>query len=75
MNRVCFHPILVTWFLIVFGDEVTKILRNSLFIFDFHIANGKHCTENHGTKVTKLPKYVMSRAFFLKKKFYHFFHT
>ena len=28
-----FHPILVTWFLVVFGDEVTKILRNSLFSF------------------------------------------
>ena len=31
----CFHPILVTWFLFFFGDEVTKILRNSLFIFYF----------------------------------------
>ena len=28
-----FHPILVTWFLVVFGDEVTKILLSSLFIF------------------------------------------
>ena len=24
---------LVTWFLVVFGDEVTKILRNILFTF------------------------------------------
>ena len=28
-----FHPILVTWFLVVFGDKVTKILHNSLFTF------------------------------------------
>ena len=31
----CFYPILVTWFLVIFGDKVTKILRNSLFIFYF----------------------------------------
>ena len=30
-----FHPILVTLFLVVLGDEVAKILRNSLFIFHF----------------------------------------
>ena len=29
----CFHPILVTWFLVGFGNKVTKI--NSLFIFHF----------------------------------------
>ena len=34
-DKCCFHPILVTWFLVVFGDEVTKILCNSLFIFHF----------------------------------------
>ena len=28
-----FHPILVAWFLVVFGDEVTKVLPNSLFTF------------------------------------------
>ena len=28
-----FHPFFVTWFLVVFVDEVTKILRNSLFSF------------------------------------------
>ena len=28
-----FHPIFVTSFLVVFGDEVTKVLRNSLFTF------------------------------------------
>ena len=31
----CFHPILVTWFLVVFGDGVTKILCDTLFIFHF----------------------------------------
>ena len=28
-----FHPIFITWFLVVFGDQVTKILYNSLFTF------------------------------------------
>ena len=36
LDKCCFHPILVTWFLVVFCDEVTKILRtSSLFIFHF----------------------------------------
>ena len=64
----CFHPILVTWFLVVFGDEVMKILRNSLFFITSWpscLANGKHRTENHATNVIKkpktmLPKYVMN---------------
>ena len=51
-----FSSHLVTWFLIVFGEDVTK-----------HLVNGKNCTENHATKVTKkqklkLPKYAMSQA-------------
>ena len=36
LKRVCywaFHTIFVTWFLVVFGDQVTKILNNSLFTF------------------------------------------
>ena len=50
----CFHPILVIWFLVVFGDQVTKILHNSLFIFycfsfSSCLANGKHHTENNAT--------------------------
>ena len=28
-----FHPIFVTWFLVVFYDQVTKILRNSVLLF------------------------------------------
>ena len=27
------HPIFVIWFLVVFGNKVTKILSNSLFTF------------------------------------------
>ena len=50
-NKCCFHPILVTWFLVVFGNEVMKILRNSLLIFCLFclscLANEKHRTENH----------------------------
>ena len=51
--------------MVVFGDEVTKVLRNSLFTFfiifhfrlaHFGFANGKHRTENHATKVTKTRK-------------------
>ena len=61
---------MVTWLLVVFGDKVMKILRNSLFIFHFVLP--VFCTEDHTTKVkkkpkTKLPKYVMSRANVRKK--------
>ena len=40
-----FHPIFVTWFLVVFGDQVTKILHNSLFTF----FNEQGKTGNNGT--------------------------
>ena len=30
--------ILISWFLVVFGNKVTRILRNSLFIYNFHLA-------------------------------------
>ena len=51
----CFHPIWVTWFLVVFGNEVTKLLRISLFIFHFLC-----WPAIKGVKEpkTKLPKYV-----------------
>ena len=54
----------------------TKLWKYYVIVYLFFIssclsclANGKHCTENHATKVTKtpktkLPKYVMSRAQF-----------
>ena len=62
-----FRFILVTWFLVVFGDEVTKILRNSLFIYHFCLAFFALQTENIIQKITlpmwrkcektKLPKW------------------
>ena len=58
---LCFvHPIFRFWFVVTFGDEVTKIqkiLRNLCL----HIArqdgqDGKNRKENHATKVTKETK-------------------
>ena len=66
-----FHPTLVTSFLVVFGDKVTKILRNSLFIFHFvlPILPCKRKTLHRKSRnlsdekpKSKLPKYVMSRV-------------
>ena len=51
---------MVTWFLVVFGDEVTKILCNSLF--NFFTEQGKTVkTEIKVKKITQ-PKFVMSGA-------------
>ena len=66
-----FHTILVTWFLVVFGNEVTKILQIS--VFTFFTEQGKtgknriHGNENFATYFwyfgifdkKKLQKYVM----------------
>ena len=52
-----FHPILVTLFLVVFGNEVTKILGNSLFAFFTEQGN-----QNDEKPKTKLPNFVMSQA-------------
>ena len=55
-----FHPILVTWFLVAFGDKATKILCSSLFTF--FTEQGKtgkpeiYSKENQATKMTKKPK-------------------
>ena len=38
-----FHPILITWLLVVFAKEVYKILHNSLFTFLL-------CYETHGNE-------------------------
>ena len=70
-NLWAFQPILVTSFLVVFSDEVTKILHNSLFIFHFvgpilpckrkkSYRKSRHLS-NKKPKM-KLPKYVMSQA-------------
>ena len=48
------HPIFGFWFLVTFGDEVTKILRN--LCLHFARQDGKNRKENHVTKVTKIPK-------------------
>ena len=66
-----FHSILVNSFLVVFGDKVTKMLCNSLFIFHFVLPilpckrktsyRKSHNLSDEKPK-TKLPKYMMSRA-------------
>ena len=52
-NFWAFHPIFVTWFLVVFGDQVTKILHNSLFTFFTEQGktgkNGTHGNKNIAT--------------------------
>ena len=48
-----FHPIFVTSFLVVFVHYVTKILRNSLFIFHF-VLTILSCKRKTSYKVTKL---------------------
>ena len=48
----CFvHPIFRSWFLITFGDKVTKILRNLCLYFARQ--DGKKQKENHPTKIPK----------------------
>ena len=58
MCCICFvHPIFRFWFLVTFGDEVTKILRNLCLHFARQDGqDGKNRKENHATKVTKRPK-------------------
>jgi hypothetical protein len=57
---------LVTWFLVVFGDEVTKILCNSLLTF--FTEQGKtgqaeiQSKENHATKMTKISKNEVTKV-------------
>ena len=44
-------------FLVIFGDEVTKILHNLCFHFARQDGQDrKNWKENHATKVTKIPK-------------------
>ena len=70
--------------MVVFGDEVTKILCNSLFIFHFVLPilpckqktlYRKSCNLSDEKPKTKLPKYVMSRAKIMNlRRFWgHFF--
>ena len=51
------HPIFRSWFLITFGDKVTKILCNLCLHFARQDGQGgRKRKENHATKVTKIPK-------------------
>ena len=51
----CFvHPIFRFWFLVTFGDEITKNLCLHFARQDGH--DGKKRKENHATKVTKIPE-------------------
>lgn len=51
----CFvYRIFRFWFLVTFGDEVTKILCN--LCLHFARQDGKKRKENHATKVTKIQK-------------------
>ena len=65
-----FHPILVTLFLVVFGNKVTRILCNSFCIFHLVLpilaSEQKTYRKSHNLRDekpnTKLSKYEMSRA-------------
>ena len=57
----CFaHPIFGFWFLVTFGDEVTKILHNLCLHFARQDRqdrqDGKNRKGNHASKVTKIQK-------------------
>ena len=55
-----FHPILCFWFLVTFGEEVTKIQKHyAIFVYILKGKvgkTGKKQKENQETKVTKIPK-------------------
>ena len=54
----CFvRPIFRFWFLVTFGDKVTKILSNLCLHFARQDGQDrKKWKENHATKVAKIPK-------------------
>ena len=56
--KVCFvHPKFHFWFLVTFGNEVTKILHNLCLHFARQDPkDGRKRKVNHATKVTKIPK-------------------
>jgi hypothetical protein len=58
ISAFCFvHPIFCFWFLVTFGHEGTKILRNLCLHFERQDGQDeKKWKENHATKVTKIPK-------------------
>ena len=47
------------WFLVTFGDKVTKILRNLCLLFARQgRQDGKKQKKDHATKVIKIPKNI-----------------
>ena len=61
IHLYCFvHPIFRFWFLVTFGDKITKIRK--YYVIFVYILQGKmsktekNRKENHPTKVTKIPK-------------------
>ena len=50
-----FHPILVTWFLVAFGDKATKILCSSLFTF--LLSKARQANQKSIVKKIKQPKW------------------
>ena len=67
-NKCFVHPIFRFWFLVTFGDEVTKI--GKYYVIFVYILQGKmgktkkNRNENHATKVTKRRQYGMNETFF-----------
>ena len=60
-GKQCFiHSIFLFWFLVTFGDKVTKIQKyHDIFVYIFLSKMGKtekKWIENQATKVTKIPK-------------------
>ena len=56
------------WFVVTFGDRVTKIIRNLCFHFARQDGqDGKNRKENHTTKVTKIPK-IKRRKYGMNEK-------
>ena len=54
-NNCFVHSIFRFWFLVTFGDEVTKVLRDLCLHFAWQDGkDGKNGKENYATKVTKI---------------------
>ena len=57
LGLMCFiHPIFRFWLLVIFGDEVMKILCNLCLHFARQDGQDEKWKENHTSKVTKYQK-------------------
>ena len=71
MSYVSFIPFFSFWFLVTYGDEVTKIQK--YYVIFVYILQGKmgktekNRKENHATKVTKIPK-TIGQKYAMNKK-------